>query len=152
MVSLIYKMDPEHVPLIMLPMVLGILSHVCYFRKGEHHLKSLLYLQVATLFPILAALGLSAALGIRLFVIAKYTVVTETVYLVALWVSMALYRGTSLHRLSMFPGPRSWKYSKMSQSWANRGLRSFEVLDRLHSTYGEYIRTGSVNFCKSGDL
>ena len=121
---------------------LGVSSHICYFVHGEHHMKSVLYLQLALGFPIIGTIGLWAFTPIGVIAAARTVFRLEAIYLCSVWASILLYRVSTIHRLRDFPGPISWRLTKFIQSWENRRLRGFEVLDRLHQRYGDVVRTG----------
>ena len=125
-----------------IPLILGVGSHVFYFRHGEHHTYAMLYLQLAVFFPPLYAFILYNATNIGLLASMRSAIWTESWYMCSVWASIIVYRCTSLHRLHSFPGPFAWRVSKFSQSWANRGMRGYKQLDSLHDTYGEYVGTG----------
>ena len=105
-------------------------------------MKSVLYLQIALSFPILGTIGLWALTQSGIIAAAKIVFNLEAIYLCSVWASMLFYRVSTFHRLRDFPGPISWRLTKFTQSWENRGLRGFEVLDRLHQQYGDFVRTG----------
>ena len=122
--------------------ILGVLSHIFYFLHGEHHLLSFVYFQVLIFAPIIAILGIytidtsfdvSTVANVALF---------EAVFLFSLWSSIIVYRICPFHRLWSFPGPISWRLTKLTEAWCNRNLRGFEVLDRLHRQHGDLVRTG----------
>lgn len=129
--------------------LLGVLSHLCYFIHGEHHLQSMTYLKTALYTPFCLAICLtifstfdvdsSITSGFYLSMlaaeflasVAKFLLL-EICYLCSVWASMLFYRLSPSYRLALFLGPAMWRVSKMTEAWANRGLRGFEVLDRLH--------------------
>ena len=128
------------------PMVvffLGVVSHLYYFRIGEHDLYSVHYLQSAIAFPIIGTVGVWMFSNIDLIKAATLIIQYQAMYICSIWVSMLIYRISPYHRLFAFPGEMSWKLTKFTQCWKNRSFGGFRVLDELHQTYGEYVRTGN---------
>lgn len=126
----------------LLPPILGVISHIFYFKNGEHHLYSFIYLQFSTLIPCFAVLMLCIATNNNKLDIARLVLLVEFLYFISLWTSILIYRSTSFHRLYSYPGPFSWRITKLAQAWHNRHLRGMDVLDKLHQSYGDYVRTG----------
>jgi tryprostatin B 6-hydroxylase len=107
--------------------VLGILSHIFYFKRGEHHLYAEAY--------------------IKLFAVATVVVLVQhdlldaaASYLGGLYGSLAVYR-LWLHPLGRFPGPRAARLSSLYM--VGRSGHSCHTLLDLHAKYGPYVRTGS---------
>ncbi|KAF1950067.1 cytochrome P450 [Byssothecium circinans] len=123
------------------PCYLGVLSHLVYFRHGEHHLYSLLYLNIALLSPcvVLVALRVFGAYGPETL---GHVLRLQLLYVSSIWISMLFYRSSRFHRLSQFPGPLLWRLTKFTQSLTNLNSVGMKNLDRLHREYGEYVRTG----------
>jgi hypothetical protein len=130
----------------------GMLSHLLYFKHGEHHLYSIRYLQSAIGLPICFTFVLSNFFNMDLIIAAKISTAVEAVYICSIWLSMLIYRVSPVHRLSHFPGPISWKLTKFTQCWKNRHFWGFKVLDDLHQTYGEYVRTGKRSHNMSNQM
>lgn len=124
------------------PAALGVGSHAFYFRSGEHHRKGLLYFQVivAAVPALIALIALST--GVLWLVAVKVALKLELVFLLSLWLSSTLYRLSPFHRLASFPGPLACRWTKLAQSFANRNLKGFQELDKLHRKYGDYVRIG----------
>lgn len=128
--------------LFILAAALGFGSHLLFFRIGEHHKSGLLYFQlvvaaVPALLPVTVLLTHASLLEA-----SKVLFQTECVFLLSLSFSITLYRFSPYHRLAAFPGPWMWRWTKLTQAFANRHSRGFEALDRLHQRYGEYVRIG----------
>jgi hypothetical protein len=123
------------------PCFLGVLSHLVYFRNGEHHLYSLLYLKTALISPcvVLIALRIFGAYGSETLV---HVLRLQLLYMFSVWLSMLFYRSSRFHRLSQFPGPLLWRLTKFTQSLTNLNMVGMKNLERLHREYGEYVRTG----------
>lgn len=125
-----------------LAVLIAILSHIFYFHRGQHHLWSFFYLQLTICFPPAATILLSILTSNNLIQSARIALSVELIYLLSMFTSMVLYRITPLHRLYNFPGPISWRITKLAQMGANSDLQSYKHLQNLHETYGDYVRTG----------
>lgn len=119
----------------------GLLSWALYWNRGEHHLWTVQYFQLATLFPILGAIGGYIVFDINRTEALSLCLVAESAYIAAVWTNMLAYRAF-FHRLHRFPGPFSWKLSKFVQAFHNRKFENYKIVDKLHTQYGEYVRTG----------
>ena len=65
-------------------------------------------------------------------------------YLSSLFVSIITYR-TMFHRLHHFPGPALAKFSKLWHVAHCLGSKNHLLLDGLHKTYGDFVRTGTLH-------
>ncbi|KAF4151001.1 hypothetical protein CNMCM6069_004779 [Aspergillus lentulus] len=105
--------------------IAGILSHVVYFRRGEHQLYSHIYL---VLFVISTAV-----------VTVRFHYSYILVYLASLYTSILIYR-LFFHPLRSFPGPL---LARVSGLWyINLKHTSYLTLQALHNQYGPIVRTG----------
>ena len=119
----------------------GLISHLGYFIRGEHHLKAPVLFNLSILVPIIftiseirfASIQIKDAVWNTLFIMASY--------FVALFCSMVLYR-TIFHPLNRFPGPRLAKISKLWHIGKVVRLDNYRQVDRLHEQYGDFVRTG----------
>ena len=119
----------------------GVVSHLGWFIRGEHDLYARSYL--------LGWLGLQAAAFFFLTRIANYSYLSALIplnfvslsYLSALSASIITYR-IFFHRLRSFPGPFSWKVSKLVQVGVNSDAKGYLHLDKLHQRYGNFVRIG----------
>ncbi|KAH7077315.1 cytochrome P450 monooxygenase-like protein [Paraphoma chrysanthemicola] len=120
----------------------GVLSHVAYFIRGEHHRQAPSLLIITITAPLLAIttqlfftdVGFTAAL-VRSFAALGS-------FLGALWVSMVTYR-LFFHPLRHFPGPFGAKVSKfwhVKQVFPK--LQNHRLLASLQKEYGDFVRTG----------
>jgi hypothetical protein len=121
---------------------LGALSHIVYFVHGEHHLHGLLYLRVFIVSILVATFGLWRVQGQSLASSLYTAAIFETQFLIGLFSSIAIYRTSPIHRLQAYPGPRSWRMSKLAHAWDNRNFENFRNLHAAHEKYGDYVRTG----------
>ena len=126
--------------------VAGVASHLGYFVRGEHHLQA----------PRTFRLYLILLGTIFLFQRPRYsttirdagitTLVLATIYSVALFTSMTIYR-VFFHRLHSFPGPGLAKVSKFWNVAKTIDSSNYRLLDSLHRQYGDFVRTGQHFFC-----
>ena len=120
---------------------LGVLSHLCIFIRGEHHLRSPFLLRFyLTLYGLLVLSetfiqppNLPDAFKSSFLVIASYAT--------ALFTSMTIYR-VFLHRLRHFPGPPLAAVSKLYHVSQVLDAKQYLFLDKLREQYGDYVRTG----------
>jgi hypothetical protein len=133
---------PVFMMLFLIVVGLGALSHVAYFIHGEHHVNGLFYLRLLGFCIALIALALwrlqdqSLALGFTT------ALVLGGQYLLGLYSSIIAYRILPVHRLWRYPGPLSWRISKLAHAWSNRNFENFRNLNAAHEKYGDYVRTG----------
>ena len=134
MTSLIHP----HLSLI-LSAVAGVLSHMLYFVRGEHHLYVTSYVGVTIAVFV-------AVFRFHLYVLPPQQAFTRTcciaiVYIAALCISITVYR-MFFHPLRHFPGPRSMRTSKFVHAFRSRRLDNHHQMGRLHQRYGDIVRTG----------
>ena len=121
----------------------GILSHLLYFIRGEHHRHTLQLIQALCVsFPIcilvlirLLHFGFGQAICLSVAII--------DFYLISLWTSMIIYRA-HFHRLSAFPGPWYLKLSRFFSLIALRRMDGFRKVHSWHQKYGSFVRTGAL--------
>ncbi|KAL4806737.1 cytochrome P450 [Aspergillus unguis] len=120
--------------------LVGILSHVFYFRRGEHHLHGVFYLQLlvaviiaSVAFLVLAEHTLSTALSTTFHFVSSY--------LLGLYTSLLTYR-IILHPLTPFPGPLLPRLSTVFTSTPHSHSLHLSLYN-LHQKYGPYVRIGS---------
>lgn len=70
-------------------------------------------------------------------------------YLTSLFASMTTYR-LFFHATSAFPGPRLAAVTKLWHVWHTLDSRNYLFLQRLHSEYGEFVRTGKQQSHETG--
>ncbi len=122
---------------------IGILSHILYFVRGEHHQHALQFLQILFygFFPL--SFILARLLQIQYAQAMQLGAIVIGSYLTALWTSMLIYR-SFFHRLNSFPGPRLAKLSKFYQVFTGLRLDAFRRSHRAHQKYGNFVRTGKL--------
>ena len=122
--------------------VSGALSHLLYFRKGEHIKASPVYVVCALIAPAAIFLVLLFAYETTIWHSCRVTAAVYWSLLGGLFISMALYRAL-FHPLSQYPGPF---IARITQFWlpvqvAGR-INSAWFIDALHQKHGEYFRLG----------
>ena len=121
----------------------GVASHNCIFIHGEWHMQAPVLLRDFLFLAVAACIGeiyLGDGGPSRNILDALLVICT---YAVGIFASIVAYR-TLFHRLKNFPGP--W-CARVSKFWhAKECIRSSSqnhlVLDKLHSKYGDFVRTG----------
>ena len=126
----------------------GLLSHLCFFIKGEHHIQA----------PELFRVFLLLSFGLIIYEWSLYSPYWRETALAFLYVSFSygaalfgsilLYRAF-FHRLHEYPGPR---LAKLSKFWnVARAFRStnFRLMEEMRCKYGEFVRTGTIPYTDS---
>lgn len=121
--------------------LVGLASHVFYFKQGEHHLNApiLFYCFLGCPFVVLvleevfADVSMSEAANLTSGLVASF--------FAALFESIVLYR-TLFHPLRTFSGPFGAKISKIWHVYHIRNSQNHLFLDKLHRRYGTFVRTG----------
>lgn len=121
--------------------VLGVLFHLSiqaveFERFMFHYLAALpvVFVLMSTLF---ATYGPSGWLGA-----AAKSFLFETVFNASCLLSISLYR-VLFHRCRSFPGPLGAKISRFWTAYvAAQDIQYYKELDKFHSAYGDFIRTG----------
>ena len=132
---------PSRLPLLALPALAGLISHLAYFIRGEHHQHTHFYVFLFNAVTI----GISS-LQIHLYSCPLRLAIVNTVwimatYVIALFSSIIIYR-VFLHPLRRFPGPRLLSLSKFGHAFMSRKLDNHRQMDKLHRQYGDFVRTG----------
>ena len=121
----------------------GVLSHILYFVRGEHHQHTLQFLQILC-YGFLPFSFISARLlQIQYAQAMQLGAMVITFYLTALWTSMLVYR-SCFHPLYAFRGPRLAKFSKFYQFFTGLRLDAFRRSHEAHQKYGNFVRTGKM--------
>ena len=121
--------------------VAGLLSHVCYFNRGEHHFYGIRYLQAFIAAFVLAVLALYQQ-GKALDEALAQVIPIISCYLAGLYASLIAYRAI-FHPLNKFPGPFGARISKF---WLSAHLKdgdAYRKVHMLHEQYGDFVRVGS---------
>lgn len=121
--------------------IVGVLSHILYFVRGEHHQHTLQFLQILFYGFISSSLILARVLQVHIVHAIQWSFMVIGSYLAALWMSMFIYR-SFFHPLNAFPGPRLAKLSKFYQFFTGLKLDAFRRSHEAHQKYGNFVRTG----------
>ena len=119
----------------------GIVSHICYFNRGEHHLYPATYVQAFIGTFLVATIALYQKEGQVDKALAQVTP-TAFFYLAGLYTSLITYRSL-LHPLNKFPGPFG---ARISRFWLTAQLKNgdaYRKVHELHEKYGDFVRLGS---------
>ena len=141
-----------HVEEVFVAAASGVISHLCFFIRGEHHMKAPLLFRLYTLlFSVLLYAKISVTSQDSLLG-ARESFEIFAVYTLSLLTSVVIYR-KCFHRLRHFPGPFLASTTKLWQTAKTLGSQNHLLLDDLHKKYGDFIRTGkqrkqtSRSFC-----
>lgn len=120
----------------------GALSHIYYFKKGEHHIYGSQYIKAFIGTFAIGSAALRFTQGIPWSVALNTVSQIALAYLTGLYSSLLIYR-IFLHPLGKFPGPF---IARISSSWLPLSLKNHDLhkkLYRLHQKHGQYVRYGS---------
>lgn len=120
----------------------GILSHLLYFIRGEHHQYSPRWITRALMGIAAAALTVLQFTNFDLLRTFQLTTLLAISYFVALYTSIAIYR-LFFHRLGRFPGPYWARISNFYAVYMFRKSDTYLVVRELHEKYGPIVRTGT---------
>ena len=119
----------------------GAVSHVCYFKRGEHHLHAAVYVGVFTA-AFIAAVVILYQQGEPIGKAFAQVTSIAFFYLAGLYTSLVTYRSL-FHPLNKFPGPFG---ARISNFWLSAHLKNgdaFRKVQELHEKYGDFVRVGS---------
>ena len=119
----------------------GVLSHVGYFNRGEHHMYGARYVQIFFVAIATAVVGLYQG-GETLSHAIRYVCQLASEYLAGVYSSLVLYR-LLLHPLNGFPGPLGARVSSFWLSIQVRDGKAYRKVQELHNQYGDFVRVGS---------
>ncbi|KKY27774.1 putative cytochrome p450 [Diplodia seriata] len=144
--------------------LLGVISHVAYFNRSEHHLHAIRYMQLfaltylATVF-LLARTAESSSSPSPTAAAAAFRTATSLAssYLAGLYTSLLTYRLTPLHPLSAFPGPPLARLTSFylpfhvlyhppapaAKPAPRRIPQAYRTLAALHAHHGPIVRVGT---------
>lgn len=119
----------------------GMVSHIVYFSRGEHHLYGARYVFI---FAITFATAVIALHQRRDPQDRPFTQVSSVAlfYLAGLYASLIIYRSL-FHPLNKFPGPFG---ARISSFWLSARVKdgdAFRQIHKLHDKYGDFVRVGS---------
>lgn len=122
------------------PGLLGALSHLIFFIRGEWHMR----VPAIISFYFISSI---AMLYLEIHLTGNFTASMKAVgraacsYAAGLYISIIIYR-KYFHRLKGFPGPPLAGITKLWHVWESAGGKNHLLLEDLFSLYGPIIRTG----------
>ena len=123
----------------------GIVSHLGYFIRREHHSNGLTIAVLhAPVLPVFTV-ALCHYLHFPLPASAVQILALVACYAAGLYGSMCVYRGV-FHPLRKFEGPFLARFSNLYHSWLLVDKSdNYRLMTQLHQKYGEIVRTGPSN-------
>ena len=138
-----YDLDSKMDSLLLLSTasVLGVLSHHCYFKHGEHHtaaprIAQIFLVAFISLYLIFRNLGT----GRNTTPFAAATCIAGA-YAVSLFSSIVIYR-LFFHKIKGIPGPLLARVTKLYHVFYALDTKQYLWLDGLEKKYGDFVRTG----------
>ncbi|KAL1649167.1 hypothetical protein SLS58_001741 [Diplodia intermedia] len=139
--------------------LLGVISHVAYFNRSEHHLHAIRYMQLfaltylATVFVLARTAESSPSPTAAAF---RTATSLASSYLAGLYASLLTYRLTPLHPLHAFPGPFLARLTSFylplhvlhrpptTTGATKRSIpQAYRTLAALHARHGPIVRVGA---------
>ncbi|KAH8703479.1 L-ornithine-N5-monooxygenase [Talaromyces proteolyticus] len=128
----------------MVPAIAGVLCHVTYFSRGEHHLFAVRYVQLFFVaFLFILSIFMYGQADAFLPALNKVAWIALS-YVSGLYSSVVFYR-LLLHPLNKFPGSLGARITSFWLSWRVRHGDTFRQLKSLHDLYGPFVRIGPNN-------
>jgi tryprostatin B 6-hydroxylase len=114
----------------------GLIVHHGFFKHGEWHVHT-------PTIVVSHAVVFACSWTLSIYTGTLNYILPSLGYLTILFTSIILYR-SFFNRLShtAIPGPWYAQVSKLWHVWAARKSKNYLVLDSLHKTYGDFVRTG----------
>ena len=119
----------------------GVGAHLTFFRRGEHHMDGLRYVQTAIVAYAIAVYG-AIHFGLGLTDAAIEISKIAAFFLAGVYSSLCVYR-VFFHPLRKFPGPLGARLSDLYFSSYLRKRDAWRQLAALHKQYGNYVQLGS---------
>jgi tryprostatin B 6-hydroxylase len=120
----------------------GIASHAAYFRRGEHHLHAIRYIQTFVVVYAASVIGPVNYTGQEPSAAFVTTTLLSSAWLAGVYSSLLIYRAF-FHPLSKFPAPSM--NARLGSLWLTthfRGLDGYQKLQEMHENFGRYVRVG----------
>ncbi|KAI0427569.1 cytochrome P450 [Xylaria sp. FL1042] len=120
--------------------LLGILSHLAFFIRGEWHMRVPALIASYSIFTIFLLYAEYSVVG---DFSTSIKVVRDSIlsYAGSLFTSIIIYR-RYFHRLRAFPGPPFASITKFWHLWKSFGGKNHLLIEQLSRRYGSIIRTG----------
>ncbi|EKG20849.1 Cytochrome P450 [Macrophomina phaseolina MS6] len=122
--------------------LLGVISHIAYFNRSEHHLYATRYMQLLLLTYSLGAFLLTRLNDQPLPSALSSMALLTTSYLTGLYASLLTYRAF-LHPLNKFPGPLAARLTSLWLPLHTQRSQAYKTVHRLHQQHGAFVRVGS---------
>jgi hypothetical protein len=126
--------------------IAGILSHLVYFIRGEHHQYAHRWIKRALAgiaAVVIATLHLTDWQPLPSLIL---TALISTSYFLGLYSSIGIYR-VFFHPLRRFKGPFWARASNLYHMYIIRKSDNYLVMKKMHEKYGPIIRTGNDTSC-----
>lgn len=123
---------------------LGVLSHLCYFIQGEHHLKGARYIQLLVVANLCGTYAGTSKFSLPVKDAFVDSAIITSLYLIGLYSSIITYR-LFFHRTRHFPGPKLVAVSKLWHTWLARRSQNHLVLQDWQRQYGDFVRSGKTS-------
>lgn len=120
----------------------GILSHVLYFNRGEHHLLGLKYMQLFFIACATAIATLVRCAGCTFRNAFSQVAPAAASYLAGLLGACMVYRAF-FNPLNKITGPLPARFSSLWYSTQGKDAQLHKRLAQLHCKYGPFVRVGS---------
>ena len=119
----------------------GAVSHIFYFKRGEHHLYGTTYVGLVVA-GLITAVFILFQQGEPIGKAFAQVTTVAFLYLAGLYTSLVTYRSL-FHPLNKFPGPFG---ARISNFWLSAHLKdgdAFREVQKWHEKYGDFVRVGS---------
>ena len=126
------------IPRLLIASAAGVFSHLGFFIHGEHD-EQAPYLFMVFLACYMLLIVSDSGKGLQQAIFNSSLI--SMAYSLTIWTSMIIYR-LFFHRLAHLPGPYMMRVSKFWQVHRNSKSLNYLEMDKLHSDYGTFVRTG----------
>lgn len=122
--------------------VFGVISHLFYFNRGEHHMYGARYIQTfVTLYVVGVIIRITFVHEPSIYAIFNISSLA-ILYLTGIFSSLLFYRAF-FGPLRAFPGPFGAKFSNFWFSLQLANHDAYEKVVKLHGDHGDFVRIGS---------
>ncbi|KAK5170690.1 uncharacterized protein LTR77_005280 [Saxophila tyrrhenica] len=119
----------------------GVLSHVLYFHRGEHHMWAPTYIQLFSVSLVGSIVALTKLSNWPLSAAITTTSATFGSFFFGAFASLLVYR-IFLNPLNKFPGPWQGRITQMWMAMHTKNMDLYLKNEALHKKYGKYVRVG----------